>query len=220
MKSDPGADCCMSAPVEDQIRSSSIFRTGQVTRPGARRHDDVRRLVARSCCRPVGLDLDLAGFPASRPKPSMCVTLFFLKRCATPLFIWVTTRRLRSCAGPRSYVTFSAMIPCRSPSFISLTRSALVRSALVGMQPMLRQTPPRWRSSTHATFIPSCAARIAATYPPGPLPTTIRSKRSLPATWPPMYVEDPAGSPKSRSHRTPKVEVGDWAVKTRFAPGR
>ena len=36
-------------------------------------------------------------------------------------------------------------------------------SALVGMQPQLRQIPPRCSRSTSATLPPSCAARIAAT---------------------------------------------------------
>src|SRR5690348_3704305 len=35
--------------------------------------------------------------------------------------------------------------------------------------------PPRCSRSTSAVFMPSCAARIAATYPPGPPPTTTRS---------------------------------------------
>src|SRR5206468_2223098 len=39
-----------------------------------------------------------------------------------------------------------------------------------------KQVPPRYALSTIAVFIPSCAARIAATYPPGPAPITIRSK--------------------------------------------
>src|SRR5688572_30023251 len=47
------------------------------------------------------------------------------------------------------------------------------------MQPTRRHVPPRAVFlSMHATFMPSCAARIAATYPPGPAPTTTRSKRS------------------------------------------
>ena len=41
--------------------------------------------------------------------------------------------------------------------------SALRRSALLGMQPTLRQTPPQYFFSTTATFLPSWAARIAAT---------------------------------------------------------
>ena len=36
------------------------------------------------------------------------------------------------------------------------------------------------RFSTQAVFSPSCAARIAATYPPGPPPMTTTSKFSLP----------------------------------------
>ena len=36
-------------------------------------------------------------------------------------------------------------------------------SALVGMQPQFRQMPPRCSRSTTAVFMPSWAARIAAT---------------------------------------------------------
>jgi hypothetical protein len=36
-------------------------------------------------------------------------------------------------------------------------------SALVGMQPQLRQMPPMFSRSTTAVLSPSCAARIAAT---------------------------------------------------------
>src|SRR6185295_17806644 len=58
----------------------------------------------------------------------------------------------------------------------SPTTSAFRRSALVGMQPQLRQTPPGRSSSTVATESPSWAQRMAATYPPGPVPTTTTSK--------------------------------------------
>src|SRR5918911_735276 len=57
--------------------------------------------------------------------------------------------------------------------------SALRSSALEGMQPTLRQTPPQYLSSTTATRLPSCEARMAATYPPGPAPRTTTSKCSL-----------------------------------------
>src|SRR5579862_6291051 len=46
---------------------------------------------------------------------------------------------------------------------------------LVGMQPQFRQVPPNSSLSTKATEAPSCAARIAAGYPPGPAPMTTRS---------------------------------------------
>ncbi|CFS29284.1 Uncharacterised protein [Mycobacterium tuberculosis] len=55
------------------------------------------------------------------------------------------------------------------------TSSALRNSALDGIQPTLRHTPPQYLGSTIAVLRPSCAARIAATYPPGPAPRTTTS---------------------------------------------
>src|SRR5215207_9053324 len=43
------------------------------------------------------------------------------------------------------------------------------------MHPQLRQMPPRCSRSTTAVLNPSCAARIAVTYPPGPAPMTMMS---------------------------------------------
>src|SRR3990167_290893 len=50
--------------------------------------------------------------------------------------------------------------------------------ALVGIQPRLRQAPPTLSFSIRATLAPSWAARIAATYPPGPPPITATSNLS------------------------------------------
>src|SRR2546430_3255055 len=50
--------------------------------------------------------------------------------------------------------------------------------ALVGMQPRTTHVPPRRCFSTMAVRAPSWAARMAATYPPGPPPITATSKRS------------------------------------------
>src|SRR2546430_17616840 len=48
------------------------------------------------------------------------------------------------------------------------------------MQPRSVHVPPsRLSFSTIATFKPNCPARIAATYPPGPLPITVTSNCSL-----------------------------------------
>jgi hypothetical protein len=85
----------------------------------------------------------------------MWVTLFFLKSMVTPRFSWSATFRLRSCAGPRSTESSDMEIPCFVASFTSFTRRADVRRALVGMHPMLRQTPPSFAVSTQATSIPS-----------------------------------------------------------------
>ncbi len=73
------------------------------------------------------------------------------------------TARDRATILARSTFTFSAEKPnsgrWSSMCFTSAERS----SALVGMQPQLRQMPPRCLASTTATFIFSCAARMAAT---------------------------------------------------------
>ena len=52
-------------------------------------------------------------------------------------------------------VSFSWVSMCASSAFFS--------SALEGMQPTLRQTPPQYFSSTTATDLPSWEARMAAT---------------------------------------------------------
>src|SRR3954452_14564797 len=62
----------------------------------------------------------------------------------------------------------------------SSNSSEACSSAFEGMQPTLRQVPPKVFSfSTTATFRPSWAARMAQTYPPGPEPITMRSNVSL-----------------------------------------
>src|SRR5580658_950282 len=59
--------------------------------------------------------------------------------------------------------------------------SAWCRNTFVGMQPTCRQVPPRNGSfSTTAVFSPHWLARIAATYPPGPLPIITRSYLAKP----------------------------------------
>src|SRR6187551_2318892 len=59
---------------------------------------------------------------------------------------------------------------------MTFSACACSRSAFVGMQPQIRQVPPSaFCFSTTATFLPSCAARIAPTYPPVPAPITTTS---------------------------------------------
>src|SRR5215472_7268408 len=68
-------------------------------------------------------------------------------------------------------------MPCWEKSSLALQKSSLdSKRALLGMQPMRRHVPPRSCSfSTQPTFRPNCAARMAATYPPGPAPMMTRS---------------------------------------------
>ena len=86
------------------------------------------------------------------------------------------TPRLRLWVIAKSIVA-SPLIPKVSFSFVMMCAiSALRSSAFDGMHPTFRQTPPQYFSSTTATDLPSCAARMAATYPPGPAPRTRTSK--------------------------------------------
>jgi hypothetical protein len=63
---------------------------------------------------------------------------------------------------------------------------------LDGMQPTLRQVPPRVpRFSMQVVLSPSCAALIAATYPPGPPPSTTTSLSSPDAAYA-LQAEDAA----------------------------
>ncbi len=73
------------------------------------------------------------------------------------------TLRERACVGPYAMVASPSM-PKRSFSWASVcASSAFLSNAFDGMQPTLRQTPPQYFSSTTATFLPSCEARMAAT---------------------------------------------------------
>ena len=112
----------------------------------------------------------------SVPQPSISVILFFFIRKWTPRTMPALTFRERSWVGPKAMVA-SPWIPNTSFSRVSTCASSALRSsALEGMQPTLRQTPPQYFFSTTATDLPSWAARMAATYPPGPAPRTTTSK--------------------------------------------
>ena len=117
----------------------------------------------------------LPGFNV--PAPRAHVTLFFLNRNSTPFVFAPTTSFLRFIICARSTVTFSITTPCSAASCRANSKcSLLVSSALDGMQPTLTQVPPSvLSSSTQTVFRPSCAARMDATYPPGPPPMTTTS---------------------------------------------
>ncbi len=90
-----------------------------------------------------------------------------------------TILSLRACTAAMSIDTAAPSMPVSPHSFAAcatLSACACSSSAFVGMQPQMRQVPPSafWRSTT-ATFNPSCAARMAATYPPVPAPITTTS---------------------------------------------
>jgi len=152
----------LSAPVEETILSSSMVMPGRLigTEPVAIRMFLVSIVVGAP----------LSGVTSTRPAagmepvPRKVVILFFLNRNSMPPTLAVTVSSLcvsiclRFSFGATSIPNWENWWPASSNS------SEACSSALEGMQPMLRQVPPKvGHFSTTATFMPSCAARIAAT---------------------------------------------------------
>ncbi len=106
----------------------------------------------------------------SLPNPGSHMILFFLKRYSTPLVILVTIASLRDCIFATSIFAPVTLMPCGSRCLLTFSNSSEeASSAFEGMQPTLRQVPPRassplgfFQPSMHAVLKPSCAARTAA----------------------------------------------------------
>ena len=98
------------------------------------------------------------------PVPFTHSTPFALSSPATPVVICLTTPAFHAFDTPKS----SCGSPTFTPNFAklscaSLRAKAVCTQAFVGMHPTRRHVPPSSGSfSMHATFAPSCAARIAA----------------------------------------------------------
>jgi hypothetical protein len=100
------------------------------------------------------------------PLPRISVPTLVVSRSTIPAF--------QRCVAAKS-MAGSALIPITPASRTRSTSPAAVISALLGMHPQFRHTPPSDSFSTHSTRLPSCARRMAAVYPPGPPPITITS---------------------------------------------
>jgi len=121
--------------------------------------------VLPSCCFTV---TTLPG--CSWPKPWYAATLLALNSAAMPPVNCFTILSLRPIMVPTSIFASLVLIPCSPkmwPRFQNWREES--SSALEGMQPTRRQVPPSAglpslpsAASTQATFMPSCAARIAA----------------------------------------------------------
>jgi hypothetical protein len=133
------------------------------------------RFVAWRSVRPSCVTSTASG-PAIRPVPVRRVMPCFLNSVATPPVSPRTTSSLRFIIAGRSSAT-SARMPCAAKRWDASENSSLESSsALLGMQPTFRHVPPSvGYFSIQAVFMPSWAARIAATYPADPDPMTIRS---------------------------------------------
>src|SRR5580704_18031247 len=106
----------------------------------------------------------------------MVVTLRCLASSARPPVSRPTTPSFQARSRSRSIEGGPNAMPFSLISLVSAMTLAACSSALDGMQPTLRQTPPRAGSrSTSTTRRPRSAARNAAVYPPGPAPRSSTS---------------------------------------------
>ena len=102
------------------------------------------------------------------PRPSYSVILFFFIRKCTPLTRPSATLRLRSKAAPKSKLTLAARCRTSSPRCVKMCASSALRSsALEGMQPTFRQTPPQYFSSMMAVLKPELGRADRSDVPTG-----------------------------------------------------
>src|SRR5262249_23749149 len=127
--------------------------------------------------------------PATTPSPRPRAPARLSSPGATrPIAAWV-----HALSRARSSLGGAYSMPAWRASAASWIRAARPRSALEGMQPTWRHSPPSGpRASTSTVSRPRSAARNAAAYPPGPPPRTTRSasRGSSPTT---MAVRSPSG---------------------------
>ena len=156
-----GTSGSANAPVEVTMRSSSTATpaSGAETLPVA-----ITTAPAETV-RFSGPSISTVPGPVSLAWPSMWVTSFFSRRPATPLVRSPTTLSLCAIMAGRSSSTPEILTPWRARCVLAWMYSSEVwSSAFDGMQPTLRQVPPRvGMRSTQAVFRPSWAARMAAT---------------------------------------------------------
>ena len=97
------------------------------------------------------------------PVPTRVVTLRCLARPVRPPVSRVTTPSFQARRASRSMVGAAKASPAWVISLVSAMTLAACSRALDGMQPTLRQTPPRGpRESIMTTCLPRSAARNAA----------------------------------------------------------
>ncbi len=166
-----GTSVWASSPVESTQRPESIPSIG-----GRSGYEPVATIaLLKLTSSPPSTAIVFASL--KRPVPLTHSTPFALKRLATPPVICLTTASFHSFALPKSRLASPTETPNLAKlSSASLSAKAVCTQAFVGMHPTRRQVPPSSSSfSMQATLAPSCAARIAAEYPPGPPPRTATS---------------------------------------------
>jgi hypothetical protein len=168
-----------SAPVESITRGSSCGTNGSFT------GSDPAAMIAESkltvVVDPSGPATDTMLGEVKVPVPTTVWTLRCLASPVRPPVSLPTTPSFQVRSASRSMFGEENEIPWAAISLVSAMTLAACSSALDGMQPTLRQTPPSGpRESTITTFLPRSAARNAAVYPPGPAPSTSTSACTSP----------------------------------------
>ncbi len=147
--------------------------------PGIARGTEPAQMIVARPRRVSPPSTDTAPSAVSRPNPSTTVTLRRLRSPDSPLWSWPTMPALRLLAAGQSgsgSTPAGSFTPCAPACLTVRNTSAACSRALAGMQPRCRQVPPTFSFSTIATLSPADAAYSAAAYPPGPPPSTTRSK--------------------------------------------
>ena len=154
-----GSSSSASAPVESMIRGSS-GRPGSATdsEPAAMMH-----CPNPITCRPSGPSTCRWFGPTKRASPCTTRTLRCFAIPASPRVSFPTTPSFQARSGSSSMAGLPNTIPCSAMWAASSITRAACSSALDGMQPTLRQTPPSVsQRSTSVTSRPRSAARNAA----------------------------------------------------------
>ena len=150
-----------SAPEESITRGSSWGTNG------SRTGSDPAAMIAESkltvVVDPSGPATDTMFGEVNVPVPTIVWTLRCLASPVRPPVSRVTTLSFQPRRASRSIVGAANDRPWPAISLVSAITFAACSSALEGMQPTLRQTPPSGpRESTITTFLPRSAARNAA----------------------------------------------------------
>jgi hypothetical protein len=130
-----GTSSSSSAPVESTMRGSS-GKPGSIT--------DCEPAAMTACSKAISSPSTSSECgPVKRPVPCTTRTLRPLAICASPPVSRSTVRCLKARTPSRSISGSPNFTPCSAASSPSAMTRATWSSALEGMQPTLRQTPPR-----------------------------------------------------------------------------
>ena len=158
----PGMSSGASAAVESMTRGSSGI-PGIVAGSEPAATTQFSKVISRPGARgEVPATCSVWG-PVKRASPRTTSTRRWVARLSRPLVSRSTTDAFQPISLPTSIVGAPKLIPWAAISSASAITRAACNSALEGMQPTLRHTPPRRSErSTRIVFRPRSAARKAA----------------------------------------------------------